>query len=100
MAETLCTPDDQSVSIPSCVFPEGAVPFMGNENCVGLEMNDTLIFSPAPENCEIIPRPNGTHIVIGSSITWEQGAANSVITRRNMIEIEWECAIATQYLLS
>ena len=41
-----------------------------------------------------------THIVYGGSVTWEQGAANAVITRRNMIEIEWECAIATQYILS
>ena len=100
MAETLCTPDAQHVAIPSCVFPDGAVPFMGNEDCVGVEDNGKLIFSPAHDNCEITPRPNGTHIVYGGSVTWEQGAANAVITRRNMIEIEWECAIATQYILS
>ena len=100
MAETLCTPDAQHVAIPSCVFPDGAVPFMGNEDCVGVEDNGKLIFSPAHDNCEIAPRPNGTHIVYGGSVTWEQGSANAVITRRNMIEIEWECAIATQYILS
>lgn len=84
----------------SQVVSSPPVPFMGNEDCVGIEDNGKLIFSPAHDNCEIAPRPNGTHIVYGGSVTWEQGAANAVITRRNMIEIEWECAIATQYILS
>ena len=100
MAETLCTPDAQHVAIPSCVFPDGAVPFMGNEDCVGVEDNGKLVFSPANDNCQITPRLNGTHIIFGGSVEWEQGSTTAVITRRHKIKIEWECAIATQYILS
>ena len=57
MAETLCTPEAQHVAIPSCVFPDGAVPFMGNEDCVGVEDNGKLIFSPVKgSKIAIFPR--------------------------------------------
>ena len=50
--------------------------------------------------CHIDGINNGTHISYTSSVNWEDGAANAIISRSRMIRVDFECIFATVFTLS
>ena len=95
-----CEPGNIGIAVPACAFPEGANPFMNNANCAGTIVGDQLVFTAGAGDCELIPDADGTHLIYDTSIEWEEGVSNGIITRVNTIKVDFQCMLKTKYSVS
>ena len=82
--------------------------------CSGSLTRENLVFISAPGNfrvnadkfkfclgpCHIKGVNNGTHISFVSSVNWEDGAANAIISHSRMIRVDFECVLPTMFTVS
>jgi hypothetical protein len=73
---------------------------MNNANCAGTLVGDQLVFTAGAGDCELIPESDGTHLIYDTSIEWEEGVSNGVISRVNTIKIDFQCILKTKYSVS
>ena len=95
-----CEPGNIGISVPACGFPERASPYMNNANCAGTVVGDQLVFTAGAGDCDVVPTSDGTQLIYDTSITWEEGVANAIISRVNTIKIDFQCTLKTKYTLS
>jgi len=95
-----CEPGNIGIAVPACGFPERANPFMNNANCAGTLVGDQLVFTAGAGDCELVPTADGTHLIYDTSIEWEEGVANAIISRVNTIKVDFQCILKTTYSVS
>ena len=95
-----CEPGNIGIAVPACAFPEGANPFMNNANCAGTIVGDQLVFTAGAGDCELTPDADGTHLIYDTSVEWEEGVSNGIISRVNTIKVDFQCMLKTKYSVS
>ena len=92
-----CEPGNIGIAVPACGFPERASPFMNNVNCAGNVVGDQLVFTVGAGDCDVVPTSDGTQLTYDTSIEWEEGVANAIISRVNTIKVDFQCILKTKY---
>lgn len=97
-----CEPDEFALTIPRCVFLSNELddkiddqiyltPDDSETTCYGVKQLDEVYYDANRDGCST-HESNGTHILHSSTLVYERGMSNSVISRRSSVRVNFVCA--------
>ena len=105
-----CETDEFSLTIPDCVFITNDLEdqiddqiYLSPDNqpteCYGQIQSGNVYYNANIDGCSAT-ESNGTHYLRKSTLVYERGVANSVISRRSFVRVQFACATPINIFVS
>ena len=98
-----CGPGEFGLSVPRCVFITKRLddkidneiyltPDTSETQCYGEKVLDTVYFDASQDGC-FRTETNGTHLIRHSTMVYQRGTENAVISRKSSVRVNFACAM-------